>query len=315
MPRYPRPGSVPARPDRAGRNPGPIPLRPLTVGEILAAAGRSSAAHLLPLGRRRVAVSALSTAVTLGALAATGSLQTYADAGWVERPAGGGSTTIPAGIVLATLLGLLVSTIGGPVVAGMAAAYRRRAGPGPGRPRRRGRTARRSLAGAARRRRSSSACWSPVGLLVLVVPGVLAYLVLVLAAPVAVMERGVRRRVAAPERRSSPGVTAAGSWARSLSPLIVGCAGAVIVSSFAGAVVRPAGRGRPRCWSPRASRVAGGGAHRRLDRSGGRGAVHRRPDPHRTPGRRAARAAAADRPTDRAPGSGRPAQPTSVRQA
>ena len=62
--------------------------------------------------------------VTLGLLAGTGALQTYAEGAWVQRSAGRRShLTAESVLVVAVFVGLLVTTIGGPVVAGMATAY------------------------------------------------------------------------------------------------------------------------------------------------------------------------------------------------
>jgi len=186
MPQYPRPEQFGA--GRRGEYPGLIPLRPLGVGEILAAAVLVVRRHLLPLGAVAVLVSGLSTAVTLGVLAGTGSLSSYADSTWLNDLLAGTSTSIPGSILLAAGLGTLVSTIGAPIVAGLASAYAGAEALG------------RNASGAVTERlagrwpvllgvAASVGVLVSLGLAVFLVPGVIAYLVLALAAPVAVMER------------------------------------------------------------------------------------------------------------------------------
>ncbi len=190
MPQYPRPEQFGG--GRRGDNPGLIPLRPLGVGEILAAAVLVVRRHLLPLGTAAVLVSAASTAVTLGVMAWSGSLASYADntflSAWFNDLLAGKNPPTPWAILLAGSLGTLVSTIGAPVVAGMASAYAGaealgRNGSGAVTERLAGRWA--VLLGVA----AAVGVLVSVGLAVFLVPGVIAYLVLVLAAPVAVMER------------------------------------------------------------------------------------------------------------------------------
>ena len=186
MPQYPRPEQFGG--GRRGDNPGLIPLRPLGVGEILAAAVLVVRRHLLPLGAAAVLVSAASTVVTLGVMAASGSLSSYADSSWLNDLLAGTSTSIPESILLAAGLGTLVSTIGAPIVAGLASAYAGAEALG------------RNASGAVTERlagrwpvllgvAASVGVLVSLGLAVFLVPGVIAYLVLALAAPVAVMER------------------------------------------------------------------------------------------------------------------------------
>lgn len=169
--------------------PGLIPLRPMTVGEVLGVGWAILKRNIVQLSGAAVLVAALSTVVTLGTLSLTGSLQTFADADWLNDILTGKSTSLPGGIVLASLLGLLVTTAGAPVVAGLATAYAGAAALG------------KDGRGAVSERLKGH--WPvllavsvivgalvAVGLLVLVVPGVFAYLILALAAPIAVMERG-----------------------------------------------------------------------------------------------------------------------------
>jgi hypothetical protein len=208
------------------------------VGEILGVAVTVLRRHLVPLGGVAIVVSALSSAVTLGTLVATGSLETFADAGWFDDILAGG-TTLPSGIVLATVLGLLVTTIGGPVVAGIATAYAGAQAVG------------RDGRGAVTERLRGR--WVPLlgvgvivgvlvaaGLMLLVVPGVIAYLVLALAAPALVMERG---SVSTSLRRSA--TLTRGHRGRIVGAvaltLIAGTLASAVVSAAAGTIVGQAG--------------------------------------------------------------------------
>ena len=92
----------------------------MTVGEVLGVGWTILKRHIGQLGGAAVLVSALSTAVTFGCLALTGSLATFAEAGWLDDLLTGKSTSVPGGIVLASLLGLLITTSGAPVIAVLA---------------------------------------------------------------------------------------------------------------------------------------------------------------------------------------------------
>lgn len=191
-PEYPRQDPYgrpyPGQPDAwTFAQPGPIPLRPLGVGEILGVAVTVVRRCLLPLVSAALAVGVLSAATTVGVLAAAGSLQSYAEATWLEEVLRGG-TSIPASIVVSALAGLLVSVVGAQVVAGLATVYAGALA--------QGRSGRGEVAGRLRGRWPALLTVSvvvgvlvSVGLMLLVAPGVLAYLVLALAAPVVAMER------------------------------------------------------------------------------------------------------------------------------
>jgi hypothetical protein len=234
MPQYPSP-------DRYGRpgapnswdQPGLIPLRPLALGEIFGSAIVILRRNLLPLGGAAVLVAGLSTLVTLSMLIGTGSLQTYADAKWVDDVLRGGMP--PGGILLSALLGLLVSTIGGPVIAGIATAY---AGAGA-----LGRDGRGAVAERLRGRWPQLLAVAAIvgaavcfGLMLLVVPGVIAYLIWVFAAPAVVMERAS----ASPALRRSVLLTR-GHRGRILGTvalsMIIGSVAGAIVSSLVGAII------------------------------------------------------------------------------
>lgn len=191
-PEYPRQDPYgrpyPGRPDAWGATqPGPIPLRPLTVGEILGTAVTVLRRSLAPLVLTALVVGVLSAAVTVGVLAAAGTLQAYAEATWLEDVLRGG-TSIPASILVSALAGLIVSVTGAQVVAGVATVYAGALA--------QGRDGRGELAGRLRGRWPALLAVAVVvgvlvslGLMLLVVPGVLAYLVLALAASVVAMER------------------------------------------------------------------------------------------------------------------------------
>ena len=69
--RYRRPGAP-----GNWEQPGLIPLRPLTVGEIFGSGIVVVRKHLWPLGGAALLVAALSTIVTISVLVGSGSLQT-----------------------------------------------------------------------------------------------------------------------------------------------------------------------------------------------------------------------------------------------
>ena len=236
VPRYPTPEPSGAS-GRAGfgDQPGLIPLRPLGVGEILASAVQVVRRHLLPLGGAAMLVAALSTAATLGVLAASGSLDAYAGNTWLDDVLTGKSTAVPGAILLAVILGTVVSTIGAPVVAGLATAYAGaqalgRTGAGAPTERLTGRWA--VLLGVA----VSVGVLVALGLAAFLIPGLLIYLVLVLAAPAAVMERS---GVQASLRRSAQ--LTRGHRGRILGAVavasLIGVVLDAVVSSVAGATI------------------------------------------------------------------------------
>lgn len=234
MPQYPGPD----RYNRPGATdswdqPGLIPLRPLALGEIFGSAIVVVRRNLLPLGGAAALVAGLSTLITLGVLVGSGSLQTYADAKWVEDVLKGGMP--PGGILLAAVLGLLVSTIGGPVIAGIATAY---SGAGALGRDGKGAVAER-LTGRWPQLLGVSAIIGVAvcaGLMLLVVPGVIAYLIWVFAAPAVVMEKA---SVSPALRRSV--VLTRGHRGRILGTvvlsMIIGAVASAVVSSIFGAIL------------------------------------------------------------------------------
>ncbi len=231
--RYPGPEQY--GPPQGWQSPGPVPLRPMPVGEILGLGWGVVRRSFVPLVVAAVAVAALSAAVTIGTLAVTGSLRSYADAAWVDDVLRGGATTVPSGILVATFLGLVVSTSGGPVIAGLAAAV---AGAQALGHHGRGAVAER-LAGRWPMLLGTAVIVGVLvtgGLVVLIVPGVLAYLILVFAGPAVVMERGsigdALRRSATLTRGHRGRILGAAAVT-----LIAGAVASAIVSSLAGYVV------------------------------------------------------------------------------
>ena len=191
-PEYPRQDPYgrpyPGRPDAWGlAQPGPIPLRPLGVGEILGVAVTVVRRCLGPLLLAALIVGMLSAAATVGVLAAAGTLTAYAEATWLDDVLRGG-TSVPASIVVSALAGLLVSVAGAQVVAGVATVYAGALA--------QGRDGRGEVAARLRGRWPALLTVSvlvgalvSIGLMLLIAPGVLAYLVLALAASVVAMER------------------------------------------------------------------------------------------------------------------------------
>jgi hypothetical protein len=232
LPQFPSPEQY-GRPGyrSSWEQPGLIPLRPLTVGEVLGAAVTVVRRHFVPLGGAAMLVGLLSTICTLGLLSVTGALQTYTDGLWLQNLLDGASTSVPSGILIAIFVGLLVTTIGGPVIAGMATAYAGaqalgRDGRGAVNERLRGRWM--MLLGTA----AIVGTLVAVGFTVLIIPGVIAYLIWVFAAPAVVMERAT---VSPALRRSA--LLTRGHRLRILGTVAVTMiAGAVASALFSGVV-------------------------------------------------------------------------------
>ena len=102
---------------------GPIPLRPLGVGDVLSAAVGVTRRHWRSIGVVAAAVALLASAANLATLAATDSLAAYAATTWIDDMIAGRSTLPPTGILLAMLATVLVSAIGSVITAGVASAY------------------------------------------------------------------------------------------------------------------------------------------------------------------------------------------------
>ncbi len=223
-----RPGPFPPQ-WGAPADPGPIPLRPLLFGELLGVALGVTRRHWIPVGVVGAVFALLSSGATLLALSATGTLQSYAAGTWVNDLLAGRTALPPTGMLIAIAAGVLVTSIGGVVVSGVATAY---AGADA-----LGRLDKEAAIDRLRGRwpvlllvAVVVAVLSTVGLALFVVPGVLAYLVLVLAGPAVIMERAplpvaLRRSFAltAGQRGRIFGLVL-------VSNLLVGIAGAIVVS-------------------------------------------------------------------------------------
>ena len=189
--------TLPSYPQSPGNNvqPGWYPLRPLTIGELLAAGLRVAVRHLAVLAPLAFAISALSSAVNLLVLAAKGSLRDYADGDLTRLPAGATAAqldkfvrnfygqVLPA-LAASAVIGLVLS----PVLAGVATPFAAQAAT----------TRAGTHSGALLRLRGRWPVLLGIGLAVgllmgagfvaLVVPGILVWLLLLPAGPVAAME-------------------------------------------------------------------------------------------------------------------------------
>lgn len=215
------------------RQPGLVPLRPLTISEVLGLSFRMARRHFARLGPWALLASLLGSAVVWGVLAATGTLDAYVDGSWIDAALNGTELSLPpAGISLATLAQLIVDGTSTVLIAGVAAVLIGQDVLG------------RTVSAQERRARLSGArLWALVGVAALagagiavgfaflVVPGVLLSLAWFVVGPALVMERG------------SPGVAlrrslvlTRGSWGRlfglAVSLLAIGLVLSILVSSL-----------------------------------------------------------------------------------
>lgn len=193
---YPNLPNFPNVPPQAGAwslsDPGRIPLRPLGVGDLLGGGLGVVWRHIARLAPIAVLFAALSSAVELVTLHLTGTLRSFASGVWVEDLMNGlkvGHATLPTGIYVSATVSSLVTVAGAlflsAVVAACAGADALDRTPRPG-----------AVADRLRGRLGAAAVVAVIvgaamllGSFVLVVPGVLAFVVWSLAAPVTVMER------------------------------------------------------------------------------------------------------------------------------
>ncbi len=187
-PPFPQQGSAPAA------QPGIIPLRPLTVGEILVAAITVVRRHFLTLAGVSLTLSMVGAVATWAILAGSDQVDEFVTGSWLDSVVNGPTAHIPGGVLAATLLSLAVSLVGGVLVAGMATVCAAQD------------TLGRPTTGADWRDRLGRS-WPVLlglsvvvgvlvgaGLLLLLIPGVLVYLGWLVATPIAVMERsGIAR--------------------------------------------------------------------------------------------------------------------------
>ncbi|MDQ2845643.1 MAG: hypothetical protein M3Y77_04670 [Actinomycetota bacterium] len=174
--------------------PGIIPLRPLTIGEILAAAITVVRRHFLALAGVSLTVSVIGALATWAILAGSGQVHEFVTGSWLDGVLNRPTVNIPGGVLAATVLSLVISLIGGVLVAGMATVCAAQD------------TLGRPTTGADWRDRLGRtwpvllalsvvvAVLVGAGLLLFIIPGVLVYLGWLVATPVAVMERsGIAR--------------------------------------------------------------------------------------------------------------------------
>ena len=190
------------------------------------------------------AVALSASAANLATLAATDSLAAYAATTWIDDMITGRSTLPPTGILLAMLATVLVSAIGSVITAGVASAYAGADALGRtdrtvAADRMRGRWKGLLLVGAA------VGALSTAGFLAFVVPGVIVFLLLSLAGPVAVMERAplataLRRSVALTE-----GSRGRIFGAVLVANLLTGVGSALLVTALSPFVLSVFGSGAP----------------------------------------------------------------------
>ncbi|MEO7125824.1 MAG: hypothetical protein ABI382_09745 [Nakamurella sp.] len=177
-------------------DPGSIPLRPLTVGDLFGVGLRVVRRHIALLGPIAIIIAVVSAAVELVILSNTGTIQAVATGTWLDdlsKALTSGSTAgIPTGIYLSTLASTFVTLAGALFLSAVVAACVSVDAVGPA-PVGGGRVA--TVSDRLRGRIGPAAIVSVItaiailaGSFLLIVPGVLAYTVWAAAAPVAVME-------------------------------------------------------------------------------------------------------------------------------
>ena len=192
LPSYPSPTG----PNANSTQPGLYPLRPLRIGEILGAAFRISWRHIMLLAPIALIFEVIGSAALVGMLAANGGLHSYATGDYLTLP----PNPTPDQITAATsylvhhLAGplavtVIISLISAPILAGIATPFAAVAATTP--------NATNSVATARLRGRLPVllAVAVAVGLLtaggfvLLIIPGLILWVALLPAGPVAVMER------------------------------------------------------------------------------------------------------------------------------
>ncbi|OJV24632.1 MAG: hypothetical protein BGO26_18915 [Actinobacteria bacterium 69-20] len=179
-------------------DPGSIPLRPLTVGELIGLGFAVVRRHLGLLGPIAVLIAAVSAGAEITILSATGTLDSVATGDWINTfskdVTAGRVDALPVGIYAAVGVSSLVSIAGALVLSGLATAcasvdaVRRRPSRGAVAERLRGRIGVLVVVSVV------VAVVSLAGSLIFLVPGLIAYTAWAGAAPATVMERaGVGR--------------------------------------------------------------------------------------------------------------------------
>ncbi|MGI8418967.1 MAG: hypothetical protein ACR2P2_22780 [Nakamurella sp.] len=218
---FPQQGSMPPA------KPGIIPLRPLTVGEILSAAATVVRRHFLALAGASLTISVVGALAVWWILAGSDQINEFVTGSWLDGVLNGATVNIPGGVLGATVLSLMVSLIGGVLVAGMATVCAAQD------------TLGRPTTGADWRDRLGRtwpvllalsvvvAVLVGIGLLLFIIPGVLVYLAAVVATPIAVMERS---GIAQSLRRSA--VLTAGERGRLLALVAAVLVVSVLLTTF-----------------------------------------------------------------------------------
>ncbi len=188
------PGRYPAHPTSEPPQRGLYPLRPLRVGEILGAAVRITRRSLGLLALPALVVAALGTGVEVALLAATGRLSDVASGSYASLPTDPTQAQLDTAlshlgaILLAMVASLVIVQSLTPLVAGFAAPFVAQAAltttPTLGHTRQRLRGRWPVLIGSA----LLAGLAISVGMVVLIVPGILLWVALVPAGPVAAME-------------------------------------------------------------------------------------------------------------------------------
>lgn len=186
---YPSPESGLA----AAPQPGIIPLRPLSISEILSAAVTVVRKHFVALGSLALGFAALSSAALIAVLVASGDWSRYVNgellAGLEEAVKAGKTPELPVAFMVGLLLSVIISMVGSVLTSGFATVYTAQDAIGHPSP------------FALIRSRVVGRFWTllalalvvgvcvALGLVALIVPGVLIYLAWAVCAPVAVMEK------------------------------------------------------------------------------------------------------------------------------
>lgn len=189
--------SYPSYPSSTGPGPHPgwYPLRPLAIGELIGSGLRVAVRHLAVLAPIAFLISLVASAADLLVLAGNGSLRSYANGDLTRVPVGGSTqqtdefvrnfySHVFPGLAVSLVLGLMLS----PVLAGVAAPFAAQAA-----------TTRTgtNTAGLARLRNRAPVLLAvgvlvglatAVGFVLLIVPGIILWLMLLPAGPVAAME-------------------------------------------------------------------------------------------------------------------------------
>lgn len=210
-------------------DPGPIPLRPMTVGAVIGTALGVVRRHASVLAPVAVLIALLSSGAELGILAAAGTLDDFASGSWEDNLFKGATPTLPGSLWAALIVGEVISIIGGLLLAGLATAFAGAdaMGDGPG-------VGRRRLAGRIGPLLALSVVVgvaTAAGAALLLIPGIVIYLSWMLATPTAIMERS---DLATSLRRSA--ALAAGHRMRFLGVLLL----SLLIGGFIIAIVQAA---------------------------------------------------------------------------